>query len=120
MMKIRSTNLKSTLAAVLGPEDVRPGQMVAVFNVIEEVPSFLWCQDSGSSTAGTMVSVRMRSPDSGIPLKVVTVCLPFVLLKDPQGNHRTEDLRGRELVRLDPEYARLVWKHLRKQRPIEL
>jgi hypothetical protein len=54
---------------------------------------------------------------SGQPLKVLSVCLPFVCVKDALGETRTLDLRKHRLARLDSRFARTVWKGQKKSRP---
>lgn len=103
-----------SLAATLAPEDFQPGAMVAILNEIGEYPSFFWCADASTLPPDEPVRIRWRAGDGGRPLKVVAVCLPFVCLEDPCGGVRTIDVRTTECVRLHRDYARFVWKKLRR------
>jgi hypothetical protein len=103
-----------TLAAQAAPEDLRPGMMVAVLNEVREFPSFLWCMDSAALPPDQPVRIRWRSGQHGTPLRVMAVCLPFVCVKNPYGEYVTIDIRQTECVRLHRDYARLVWKKLRR------
>jgi hypothetical protein len=45
---------------------------------------------------------------------VVAVCLPFVYAKQPSGGTAIFDIRKHQLVRLEINTGRRVWKRLRK------
>ena len=93
----------------VAPEDLRRGDFVAVVHTTEE---FLLV--AGGSWRPTIQTARAtRIPDdAGQPLKVVQVCVPFVLVKLPDGQHRTLDLRRHRLARLDSSYGRKAFKRL--------
>ena len=103
-----------TVAATVGPEDLRRGDYVAILNQTFEAPTFLWCGDAATVTREEPVRMRYRTREGGLPLKVKAVCLPFVFLKTHEGRYRSIDLRQVELVRLDRGYAELIWKKLKK------
>jgi hypothetical protein len=116
-MKTRSsTNTEVCLAAMVAAEDLQRGDFVAIFNEIEELPSFLWCCDGYALPREQLVQIRHRAGDDSMPLKIKALCLPFVFLKGSDGTCRTVDLRQCELVRLNRKYAKSVWRHLRKER----
>ena len=104
-----------TLAKALAPEDVRPGDFVALLHVTAELPSFLWCTDAWSLPADEPMRIQFVPCGGGVPLKVQSVCLPFVLVKLPIGGRRTLDLRQCRLARLDRAYAKLAWKARKKR-----
>ncbi|MES2793351.1 MAG: hypothetical protein V4719_27315, partial [Planctomycetota bacterium] len=52
----------------------------------------------------------------GVPLKVRSVCLPFILVKTPSGTLRNLDVRRHHLARLDRDHARIIWKATKKSR----
>ena len=108
-----STRNETSLAMVLAPEDILPGEFVAPLNEIHEYPSFLWDQDESGSS---LVRVQLRADKAGKPRKVIAVCLPFVFLKTAKGRHLTVDVRQCQLVRLSRDYARRVWKISRKKK----
>lgn len=113
-----STNAAAaaTLAKALAPEDIRPGDFVTPLNVVAEVPSFYWRTEGWSLPAEEPVRIRFTSPSDGLPLKVKSLCLPFVLVKQASGERLTLDLRKCQLARLDRRYARLAWKAYKKLR----
>jgi hypothetical protein len=98
----------------VAPEDLRCGDFIAVLNVILELPSFLWC-DSMAADSERMVRVRCFAWEGGMPLKVMEICLPFVLVKSPSGMFQSIDVRQVELVRLNKRYAKTTWHALRTQ-----
>jgi hypothetical protein len=50
-----------------------------------------------------------------MPMRVKSVCLPFVLTKCPAGEQSTIDLRKCQLARLDQGYAKRAWKAYKKK-----
>ncbi len=116
MSTLRRTTCDSGLARTLAAEDIRQGDVVAVLDAIHEYPSFLWHADANMFPPQELVCVRQRDRRAGRPLKVQAVCLPFVLVKTPNGRHKTLDVRQYRLVRLSDGYARKAWKHLRTAR----
>ncbi|MDB5335408.1 MAG: hypothetical protein JWN70_1027 [Planctomycetaceae bacterium] len=104
------------MAKVLAPEDVRAGDYVAVLHVVCELPSFLWCSDSSTVRLDEPVRVPFMPKQGGVPLRVRSVCLPFILVKAPSGTLRILDVRRQLLARLDRAYARIVWKACKKSR----
>jgi hypothetical protein len=114
-----STNCTTTptsLARRVAPDDLRRGAYVAVLAVEYEYPSWFWCCDSGLMAPDEPVRITLRPRDEECePLKVVALCLPFVFVRRPTGEHRTLDIRGCQLARLDREYGREVWKRLKKK-----
>jgi len=94
-MTTQSTKTELRLARPLAAEDLARGDFVAVLSEVHEFPSFFWCCDTELMPPHEPVRVQWRSPEGGLPLKVVDLCLPYVFAKDPCGTHRTLDL-GRE------------------------
>lgn len=110
----RSAYTNSALAKPLAPEDVRCGDFVAVLHVICEVPSYYWSAESFRLPHDELVRLQHIPDDAGVPLKVKSVCLPFVLAKSPAGERRTLDLRKCRLARVDRAFAKTAWKAYRK------
>jgi hypothetical protein len=113
----RRTGAKElTTAKVLAPEDVRAGDYVALLHVVHEIPSFWWCGEMGTIRADEPVRIPFVPNNGGMPYRVRSVCLPFILVKTPSGNLRHLDVRRHRLARLDPEHARAAWKACKKSR----
>ncbi len=105
---------ESTLAKVLAPEDVRVGDYVALLLVVCEVPSFWWCGGVGTTRPDEPIRIPFLVENGGVPLEVRSICLPFVLVKSPGGEHRSLDVRRYRLARLDRGYAKTAWKARKK------
>jgi hypothetical protein len=105
---------EATLAKVLAPEEIRLGDFVTPLFVIAELPSFWWCLDAWNRPLEEPVRIRFTPSAQGAPLKVRSVCLPFVLVKSPAGEQATLDLRNCQLARLDKMHAKRAWKAFKK------
>jgi hypothetical protein len=111
-MKTREIQADTVLARVVAPEDLCADDFVAVLNEVIEFPSYLWHCDSFVLPPQEPVRVQRQAPDNGLPLRIVDVCLPFVFVKRPSGQHETLDLRRCQFVKLNRGYAKRVWKAL--------
>ena len=107
-------NNEARVASCLAPEDLRLGDFVGILYETVEVPSFHWTGEVPSLSPEELVRIVYRPTEGGTPLKVKAICLPFVFIKKPTGEHQTLDVRRHQLVRLSRSYARLVWKSLGK------
>jgi hypothetical protein len=105
---------KDYVARSLAAEDLRCGDFVGILHETIEVPSFHWSCDAQLLPPDELVRLVYRPTEGGTPLKVKSICLPFVFVKHPSGHHQTLDVRRQQLVRLTDSYARLVWKTLAK------
>ena len=110
------SDIRSTLSRVLAPEDVRPGDYVAVLDELYEIPSYWWCEDAALHPRDELVRIRLMPTQDNAPHKVKSVCLPFVLTKRPTGERCTLDVRRCRLARLDKRYAAMAWKAYKKKR----
>src|SRR6476660_2205769 len=109
-----TTAAEATLAKALAPEEIRAGDFVTPLFVIAVVPSYWWCSDEWSLPRDEPVRIRFTSACDGAPLKVQSVCLPFVLVKTPACDRGTLDLRKCQLARLDESHAKRAWKGYKK------
>jgi hypothetical protein len=106
----------ATLAKSLAPEEIRPGDFVTPIYAVAEVPSYWWCADDWNTPRDEPVRMRFMSTCDGTPLRVKSVCLPFVLAKQPSGQALTLDLRRIQLARLDRSYAKQAWRSIKRSR----
>jgi hypothetical protein len=106
----------ATLAKALAPEEIRPGDYVALLNVVYELPSFFWCDDAALVPREQPVRIQFTPENGSAPLKVKSVCLPYVLVKHPAGNKYTLDVRRSKLARLGRDFAKVAWKAIKNQR----
>ncbi len=98
------------LAQRVAPEDLSPGDYVCVMHVLKE-PSFLdyLCDVNGGSRPRHVAHL----PEEGaLPLRVLDVCLPFVLVNDAKGEYRMLDMRRETLARVSRRYGRLAFARL--------
>ena len=115
-MKLEETSSCDTsVSRSLAAEDLKCGEFVGILYETVEYPSFWWSCDPQVLSPSEPVRMHCHTTDCGIPLKVKAICLPFVFVKKPCGEHRTLDLRQHRLVRLSREYARTVWKVMSKR-----
>jgi hypothetical protein len=112
-----TNRVASRLARTLAPEDIRPGDFVTLLSVTYEVPSYFWDADATTLPRDEPVRIRCMPETGGVPLRVKSVCLPFVLVKSPRGEHGAVDVRKCRLARLDRKYASDAWKAYKKARP---
>lgn len=110
----RAAAAEATLVRALAPEDIRPGDYVAVLHEVYEYPTWFWCDGGLALPREEAVRVRFTPPDDAAPLKVEAVCLPFVLVRQACGRHRTIDVRRRPLARLAKSYGAAAWRTYRK------
>ncbi|WP_254508107.1 hypothetical protein [Anatilimnocola floriformis] len=113
MKTTTETSSETSVAATLAPEDVACGDYVALLKVTYELPTYLWDAAQALMPADELVRLALIPPDSGVPLKVFAVCLPFVYVKSYAGEIKTLDLRREQIVRLHHESAKAVWKELK-------
>ncbi len=90
-------------ARVLAPEDIAPGQFVAPLHKIHEYPARPPCDESGGSR--DLGTLRWRVLASDGPYRVLEVCLPLVLVEDPDGMHEQLDTRDTTIARLSDAYG---------------
>lgn len=111
-MKKTTRQPQSSLAATLAPEDVRKGDYVALLTRTYELPSYLW----NDAFKTDVVRLRLTAPDSGRPMKVRSICLPFVHVSCGRKKRKIVDLRTAQIVRVGKKYAKRVLKDIAKRR----
>src|ERR1700722_4762210 len=105
----RADSAESKTAKVLAPEDGRAAASVARWKVVEEIPSYCWFGGISTTRPDEPVRVPFVPKNGGVPLRVRSVCLPFILVKAPSGKLRNLDVRLSRLARLDRAHARAAW-----------
>ena len=108
------TNRETLIAKPLAAEDLQCGDFLSVLYEVGEWPSCFWPNHSHLLTPSEPVRIQQKASDGGIPLKVKAICLPFVFVKLPSGQHKMLDVRRQHLVRLSSDFARPVWKTMSK------
>lgn len=101
-------------ARVVPPEDIRVGDYVVVMHVVIE---HLVDDCAGDSWKGIEQVRMLWMPwTESAPMKVVEVCLPFVLIKHPDRKHRLLDTRRYRLARIPSEFGRAAFRKLQAVR----
>ena len=106
------------LAKLLAPEDIRVGMYVSIHSELGEyLPFSILCGKSQWSNP-EIVRIRWLPSDFEVgPRIVISVCLPYILVKDQDGDLRTLDTRRYGLVRISDSYGREAFrKEARKRR----
>lgn len=101
------------LARPLAPEDLRSGQFVCIMHVMHEYIPF-WCLEEATFREPEPVRLFCLAEEAGTPLRVVEVCVPFVLVEQPDGAHRTLDLRRHRLAGVSERFGERAFKRLRR------
>lgn len=120
-MERQTTNMtKNTrmLARALAPEDIRAGYYVAVLYIVVE---YLSCTALDQASWRRIEPVRVQwVPRFGDhPMKVIDVCLPYVLVKDADGDYRTLDVRRHRLARVTRRFGQTAFQRARAQKKRE-
>ncbi len=103
---------KLRTARPVAPEDLRGGQYIAITRMmIQLIPPM--CEPQLMPDAQT-VRIWGIPPSAGQPMRIVSVCLPFVLVEGVDRQCRTLDLRRVEVVRLPKKYGRAAFERLAK------
>ncbi len=105
-----------SISKPVAPEDIRPGDHVTLLRETLEVLNFFALCDP-LVRCDPVARIELTPCDAGVPLKVVAVCLPFVLVRDARDKHRTLDVRRHALARLDERFARRAMKKLGRELP---
>lgn len=92
MERIESQNAVGYVARRLAPEEIRPGGYVALLFVTVELEPMFYELEAFAGRSIDAPRVR-RMPSNCEPLEVLEVCLPFVLVKQANGQPRTLDVR---------------------------
>jgi hypothetical protein len=102
--------IENTTSKALAPEDIDAGDYVSVLHIVHE-----YLDVFSDCLFGPPRPFRVHwLPQEFRALKVVAVCLPFVLVEDAKGATQTLDVRRHKLARLDEEFARKAMKRERK------
>jgi hypothetical protein len=104
-----------SLAKPLAPEEIRVGDFVTPLHMFYDFPSFFW-NDCAIGRRDETVRICTIPESGGVPLKVKSICLPFVLAKYASGERQTLDVRKVRLARLDPDFAKAAWKLCKKKK----
>ncbi len=109
-----SDKSESNLARMLAPEDVRPRTYVSIMHVVYEHVS--WYYEPEPWRKSEPARSLLLPDDPSEPLKVVEVCLPFMLVEKPDGQYETLDVRRSRLAALSERYGDAVFMRVKAKR----
>ncbi len=95
---------------VIGPEDVRVGDYITITH---EVLEFFVCANAteyGQEPEIKLKRMAVMPYGAGRPYKVVSVCLPFVLVRTMTGERCTLDLRQHHIARINKVFGKEAFK----------
>jgi hypothetical protein len=110
---ITTTNSRGacTAARRIAPEDIAPGCYIAVLRENCEFIRGVFCDVPARLTVEQVAT--LPDEEDLAPMKVIAVCLPFVLVQKPDGKCRTLDVRAFTVAALDLRFARLAFRRLK-------
>lgn len=89
---------------VRSPEDLRVGEFFTITHtLIELLPDTLEPKVGGGEV--DLVRATCMPHDAGVPMKVIAVCLPFVIAEYANHHRVVVDTRRHALVKVDAGYA---------------
>jgi len=113
---IRETYEVDTVSRTLAPEDIRAGMYIAVLNERKTTwPWFLTAEDIFYDRVKPFVCSVIPT-EGGKPLRVIEVCLPFVLIENERGQTKTLDVRTSSLVQMSDRYGRESFRRATESR----
>lgn len=105
----------NTTARRLPPEDIRPGQYVAIMHVVSEREAWPW--ETDGLAEGEHIVRRLRVPGkTGPPMQVAEVCLPFVLVRTARGPCRMLDVRRIRLALVSPQFGEFIFEQVKARK----
>lgn len=108
--------MSTSIAKPLAPEDIVEGDHVAVLSVTTQhlnLAAFFGCEEPWNRRPDVLRIRWLPTDELGSPMRVVRVCLPFVLVELLDGKSRTLDTRQVQLARLCEDFAKKAGKRLR-------
>jgi hypothetical protein len=105
---------EQSVASPLAPEDIAPGYYVAVLYEVDEFLPLMCYIEPDVHRAPETVRVVLPPCAPAELMRVVDVCLPFVLVKKPDGKRVTIDVRRHRLARVAHGFGKRVFKQRSK------
>jgi hypothetical protein len=109
-----TTAAEATLAKAVAPEDICVGDFIAPLFEIYEIASYCWQAESWNLPLNEPVRVRYVPTCDPSPMRVRSICLPFLLATNATGEPSTIDVRKYQLARLDASHAKRSWNAYKK------
>lgn len=110
VFSLRIMDTQVEIARHVAPEDIAVGDYVTVAHVTYE---FVGDCSSVPEQTVTPKRVTFMSPCAGRPLRVMSICLPYLFVREPEGGHDMLDLRRHRIMKLSKTYGKKVFKRLK-------
>src|SRR5687768_2559390 len=117
-----------SISKPIAPEDIRPGMYIIVHMEIHEQRPSIFCDDASLRKEAVRIArwpCMCSDCAGGEALKVLNVCLPYIMVQRPAGEQRirTLDTRQHRLVQVSASFGlaarRLLAKPKRKAKTKE-
>ncbi len=103
----KQRNKALTVSRSIAPEDIREGLFVMTMHELRQA-AMVNCE--GIKPEVIVLQYAARPYETELPRKVLSVCLPFVVLELPDEKVEVVDTRAVRLARVDSRFARLALK----------
>lgn len=97
-------------------EDLRPGEYVAILRTVNEWMPLFCDGEAWKERTEPRRMLWLPDDDQLDPMKIVSICLPFVLVTKADGKHRTIDARQVRLARLPKSFGKAAFARLGPER----
>jgi len=97
----------------IAPEDISIGVHIIVLHQMHEYPSFYWCGVDATVLAPDQPVRITWLPFTPEPLRVRSICLPYILVKTPDGDRELLDVRRASLALIPEPLGRTIYAQLK-------
>ena len=99
-----------SISKPIAPEDIQPGMYLIVHMEIHEQRPSIFCDDASLRKEAVRIArwpCMCSDCNGGEALKVLNVCLPYIMVQRPAGEQRirTLDTRQHRLVQVSASYG---------------
>jgi len=101
----------------VAPEELAPGMFVCVMSATSQAWPDTDCVPGGSTLR--VLRLVFIPEGAGVPLRVQSVCLPFVLVSGFDGRAQTLDIRLVRLARVRKKHAKAAFEALARNRKLD-
>lgn len=104
----------TTCAQAVAPEDIRIGDYLAILHYVsEETPMLLGAESTFVEPKVARMTLMSWDTD---PKRVIALCLPFVLVEEPDASRTTLDARRFRLARVSRRFGKSAFEKCDKNK----